>query len=275
MTPESEIQSQLYAVNKAFSRQSDEFDLIDHSNPILTDMRKQIYAHVGRFLNSSSRILELNAGTGIDAIHFVAQGHSVHATDLSDGMVRQIRMKMLAHQLEDRLTCQQLSFDALHELDFSARKFDFVFSNFGGLNCISDLTKVTRNLPSLLKKDAYVTWVIMPRVCLWEMAAILKGNVRHAFRRFSSDGVIAHLEGEHFKTYYHSLRDIIESLGPDFNFIKAEGLGAVSPQPHHTRFVASYPRLYKLLRSLDATVRNSFPFNRWADHLIVTVQYKG
>jgi len=275
MTSESEIHSQLYAVNKAFSKQSDEFDLIDHSNPILTDMRRQIYAHVGRFLSSPSRILELNAGTGIDAIHFVAQGHSVHATDLSDGMVRQIRMKIRARNLEDRLTCQQLSFDALQELDVSAFKFDFVFSNFGGLNCIPDLTKVTRNLPSLLKKGAYVTWVIMPTVCLWEIAAILKGNFRHAFRRFAKNGVNSHLAGEYFHTYYHSLNDIRNAFGEDFEFIGSQGLAAVSPQPHHDRLVRAFPRFYRLTRWLDGGLRSYFPFNRWADHLIVTFKYRG
>ena len=57
-------------------------------------MREQVYAHVNNYLKPGSSILELNAGTGIDAVHFASLGHRVHATDLSSGMIKQIRDKM-------------------------------------------------------------------------------------------------------------------------------------------------------------------------------------
>ena len=38
------------------------------------------------FLAPRSSILELNAGTGEDAVYFAQQGHNVHATDISAGM---------------------------------------------------------------------------------------------------------------------------------------------------------------------------------------------
>jgi ubiquinone/menaquinone biosynthesis C-methylase UbiE len=274
MTPEIIApESTFNAVNKAFSKQSGKFDDFDVSNPILQDMRQQIYKHIDQYLKPASHILELNAGTGIDALHLASLGHAVHATDVSDGMVSQIRKKISDDNSSKRISVQQLSYDQLHLS--CETNFDYVFSNFGGLNCIASLKDVTRHLPSLLRPGAHVTWVIMPTVCLWEIIGVLKGNFKHAFRRFNRDGVTAHLEGEYFKTYYHSLRDITEAFGPDFKLIETEGLGAISPQPHHTRFVMSYPRLYKWLRLLDARVRHSFPFNRWADHLIVTLQYKG
>jgi ubiquinone/menaquinone biosynthesis C-methylase UbiE len=266
-------ENKFLAVNKAFSKQSEKFDDFDMSNPVLQDMRRQIYQHINEYLKPGSHILELNAGTGIDALYLATLGHTVHATDLSDGMVRQIKKKIFDENRGNSISVQQLSYDQLNLV--RERDFNYVFSNFGGLNCIASLKNVTKHLPLLLLPGGRVTWVIMPPVCIWEMMAALSGNFKHAFRRFTSDGVVAHLEGEQFKTYYHSLRDIIESFGPDFKLIRAEGLGAVSPQPHHTRFVTSYPRLYKWLRSLDARVRHSFPFNRWADHLIVTMQYKG
>jgi hypothetical protein len=262
---------QTEAVNKAFSKQSLHFDEEDQANIVLMDMRNQIYRHVAAYMQSGSYILELNAGTGIDALYFVSQGHRVHATDLSTGMVNQINNKISRRSLQDKLSSRQLSYDQLNEV--TDKKFDYVFSNFGGLNCIADLSQVTRHLPTLLNKAAYVTLVIMPPVCLWEWMGVLKGNRRSAFRRLKKGGIRSHLEGEYFQTYYHSLMRIRSAFGPHFRFIKSEGLAALSPPPHRGDFPIKYPLLYKGLRYIDSLLRARFPFNRWADHIVVTFQY--
>lgn len=261
------------AVNRAFSKQSVNYDLDDQQNIVLQDMRAQVYQHVLKFLKPQSQILELNAGTGIDALYFARQGHHVHATDLSDGMIEQIEKKIKNYSLQNQLTCQQLSYDRLDELKLQGKKIDYVFSNFGGLNCLDDLTKITKHLPSVLNPGAHVTWVIMPPVCAWELLLILKGNFKQAVRRFTRNGVMAHLEGEYFKTYYYSLSTIKNAFKGNFKFIASEGLCALSPPPSRGDFPLKHPGLYKLLRRLDLAVRNHSPFNRWADHIVVTFKY--
>jgi ubiquinone/menaquinone biosynthesis C-methylase UbiE len=256
-------------VNEAFSNQSLHFDDDDSQNPLLQAMRLQVYRHVSKFIKNPSRILELNSGTGIDALHFVQQGHSVHATDLSNGMIEAIKKKISHSNPFDRLSVQQLSYDQLDQL--KGQKFDFIFSDFGGLNCIDDLSKVTKSLPSILNSGGFVTWVIMPPVCPWEILGVLKGN-RNAFRRFNKSGVIAHLEGKHFQIWYHSLTSIKKAFGPNFKLVRHEGLAALSPPPHVIQFSNKHPALYKLLQRADRAVRNHFPFNRWADHIIVSFQ---
>jgi len=263
--------SDLYSsVNSAFSKQSVHYDVDDKNNIILQDMRRQVYDHVEQFLNPSSTILELNAGTGIDASHFVAQGHRVHATDISDGMVNEIEKKIRENNFDGRFSCQQLSYDQLNIL--SGKKFDYIFSNFGGLNCVSDLDKVTRHLPDLLAPGGKVTFVIMPRICIWEWLWVFTGNTRHAFRRFNKHGVLAHLEGEYFKTYYYSFHQLYSAFGKNFSLLKTEGLAVLSPPPARGDFPKKYPSAYQLLRKIDASVRSHFPFNRWGDHIITTFQ---
>jgi ubiquinone/menaquinone biosynthesis C-methylase UbiE len=235
---------------------------------VLQDMRTQVYDHVNKFIKDGSHILELNAGTGIDALHFTKLGHYVHATDLSDGMIAAIGEKIKINDVDNRLTCQQLSYDKLDQL--KGKKFDYVFSNFGGLNCIDDLSKVTKNLPALLNPGSYITWVIMPKISLWELLWLLKGNPKAAFRRLHKNGVMAHLEGEYFRTFYFSLTEIKKAFGPEFKFIKAEGLCAVSPPPSSGNFPSKHARLYKFLRLFDKGVRHFYPFDRCADHIIVT-----
>ncbi len=261
------------SVGRAFSKQSINYDADDVQNVVLLDMRKQVYDHIEKFVKPKSHILELNAGTGIDALHFVQQGHHVHATDLSNGMISQIEEKIKIHRLQNQFTCQQLSYDQLDQL--RGNKYDYIFSNFGGLNCIDDLSKVTKHLPDILNSDGYVTWVIMPPVCLWELLWIFKGHGKQAFRRFTKNGVMSHLEGEYFKTFYFSLSQIKNAFGSKFEFVSSEGLCAISPPPSKGNFPTNNPLLYKVLRNADSIIRSYYPFNIWADHIIVTFKFTG
>ena len=152
--------------------------------------------------------------------------------------------------------------------------FDYVFSNFGGLNCQSDLSCITRELHTLLKPGGYVTWVVMPPVSLWELAWGFKGNWKQAGRRLSQNGATAHLEGEYFKTYYHSLPSIRQKFGTDFLLIQVESLGNFSPPPSHLDFADRHPFLYSFLKMLERVTGRIFPFNRFGDHLIATFQRK-
>jgi ubiquinone/menaquinone biosynthesis C-methylase UbiE len=256
-------------VNKAFSRQAAHYDHDDQNNIVLQDLRRQVYKHVDGFLKPGSRILELNAGTGIDACRFVRAGHYVHATDLSDGMIAQLRKKAALPGME-RLTVQQVSY--LHLDQVTSRGYDLIFSNFGGLNCTDDLPAIGRSLPALLNPGGYVTWVVMPVVSAWEMASVVKGN-RKAFRRWGRSGTIAHLEGEQFRTWYHSLSSVRKAL-QRFELLKVEGIASLSPPPHKGEFPLRHPRLYKLMRIADDVAGKHFPFNRWADHILATFKLK-
>ncbi|MDB5257431.1 MAG: SAM-dependent methyltransferase [Chitinophagaceae bacterium] len=259
------------SINQAFSNQSENYDQEDLANPVIHWMRSFVYKHMHPYLTSESHILELNAGTGIDALYFASQGHRVHATDLSDGMVKQIQQKIQQHQLSDVLSCQQCSYTDLQ--DIQSGPFDHVFSNLGGLNCIPDLKEVTKHLPALLKEGGYITWVIMPPVCPWELGLALKGNFKRAFRRLNKGGAMAHLEGEYFKTYYFTPSQVMQTLGVHFQKVSLRGLASFSPPPHKIDFPKNHPKLYKHLIATDEYLSASYPFNSWADHFILTAQY--
>lgn len=259
----------LSAVNRAFSKQSVHFDEDDLHNKVLQDLRADVYNYIRNLLHKHSRILELNAGTGIDAEWFVKEGHEVYATDLSDGMIA--RLKEREQKLSPALHVRQLSFEQLDQLNEGG--FDLVFSNFGGLNCTARLDNIAKSVATKMKTGGFLVWVIMPPVSLWEMLGILKGN-RHAFRRMSKNGVPAKLEGETFTTWYHSLRSISRAVPADLEFVSSSGLAAVSPPPYRDDIARNKTSLYRMLRSLDQKVRHTFPFNRWADHLIVTFRKK-
>jgi hypothetical protein len=129
--------------------------------------------------------------------------------------------------MQDRLTCQQVSYD---QLDQVSGTFDHVFSTSVDLT-VFRIFQRHQTFRTLLKPGAFVTFVIMPPVSLWELLWILKGNPRQAFRRLHANGIKAHLEGEYFETYYHSLTKIKNAFGRDFELQRSEGLCSLSPPP--------------------------------------------
>ena len=261
----------LEAVERAFTKQAVHYDQHDCQNPILTAWRRRVYDHVERFLKPDSSMLELNAGTGIDAVYFVNQGHHVHATDQSGGMVKEIETKISLQNLSGQLSVAQCSYDSLEIED--RRKFDYIFSNFGGLNCIQDLSRVTRQFPNILHPGGFVTLVIMPPLCPWEWGMMFKWNFKKAFRRLSRNGTISHLEGEHFMTYYHSVGKISAAMGDRFKLVGAESLGLFSPPPHKGEFARRYPVIHNFLSQLDR-LGGIFPLSRWGDHVMVTFRMR-
>lgn len=267
----SNQQTELDNVAKAFSAQAPLFDEYEQRNAILQWMRKQIYSACDKYLKPGDSILDINAGTGIDAVHFAQQGHSVFAADIAEGMIAGIQKKIEALNLSQHIQTQRLSYTNLKLLQ--PNKFHFVLSNFGGLNCVSNLQPIAEQLKQLLHPNGIVTLVIMPKFCLWEMLHFFKGNFSLAFRRLRKNGSIAHVEGHYFLTYYHSVSTVIKSFGKKFKVLEIRGLASLVPPPYMETFPQKYPRIYKLLTIVDELIAPFPPFNRCADHYILTLQY--
>jgi ubiquinone/menaquinone biosynthesis C-methylase UbiE len=261
----------LEPINEAFSRQSEIFDDYEKRNEILKWMRSITHEHVLKHLRKEDKILELNSGTGIDAVFFSTKGFQVHCIDISEGMMRKLGEKVNSLNLHNFISYQVLSFIELHKLEI--RSFDYIFSNFGGLNCAPDLSLIFSQFRTILKPGGRVSLVMIPPVCPWEIALLFKGQFKTAFRRLNNK-VIANVEGVNFPVYYYSVSDIVKALGPDFKILEIQGLASISPPPYMENFPKRYPRLYQKLTSLDERISHFFPFNRFADHFILTAEFK-
>ena len=262
----------LSAIAEAFSRKAQVYDEFGMGHENLERMRNKVRLHALSFLKPGDRILELNAGTGADAVFFARLGFPVHATDLSPGMVLQIEEKLSSHGLQGKLTAQWASFFELDSL--TTGPFQYIFSNMGGVNCAHDLRRITKFLPGRLLPGGFVTWVVMPPVCLWELTLVLRGEFKTATRRLSRLGVLSNVEGIQFMTYYYTPRQVIQAFGKSFRPVRLQGLSVFTPPADHKGFPAKHPCLYRFLRSIDNLLADTPPFNRWGDFFILTMQYQ-
>ena len=262
---------QFALVAEAFTRQSSNYDQYEEGNHILKWMRQQVRNHALEFLKPGDKILELNSGTGIDAEFFAEKGFTIHCTDLTSGMINQMQNKFSNKNLSDKITLQQCSYTELDKI--GDRKFDMIFSNFGGLNCIPDLNEVTKFFPSLLNNKGEVCLVIMPPLCPWELIQSLRGKFKFAVRRLNKNGTLANIEGIIFTTFYFTPGEVMKALGKNFKLQKLEGLAVFTPNPQMTNFSKKFPRLIKALNKLDEKFAGLFPLNRIGDHFILTAKY--
>jgi ubiquinone/menaquinone biosynthesis C-methylase UbiE len=259
-------------IAEAFSRTAEKYDQFGEDNPHLTRLRHKVYAHLTRFLPPGASILELNAGAGTDAVYLAQQGFRIHATDIAPGMLQRLCDKVERLGLGERVTAQECSFLELDRVQ--GGPFDAVFSNLGGLNCIPDLAPVIGSLPEVLRPMGVVTWVLMPPICLWELATVFTGQVRLALRRLSPQGTRAHLEGLYFQVYYLPPRQVIAAFGDSYQLLGLEGLSVITPTAESKTLAKRYPRLYRTLSWLDDRLSTRAPWWGWGDFFILSLRYQ-
>ena len=260
---------------KAFTRQSRIFDECFSENIIIQYKRSRVRKLVSTRLPPNSRILELNSGTGEDAIWFAEQGHQVHATDISTGMLNVLNEKTAGCGLQNKITTELCSFTNLQSLKDKG-PYDLIFSNFAGLNCTGEINLVLQHFEDLANPSGLVVLVMMPGFCLWETALLFRGKFKTAFRRlFSKKGVKARVEGIPFTCWYHRPSIIINLLKSNFKLLKLEGLCSLVPPSYLERFPEKHPALYRFLKKKEDRLKGRWPWKFIGDYYILVMQKKG
>lgn len=272
-------EEQLHAINEqvaasAFSHQALHFDETYSGDSIIQYKRQRVRDHVIRQLPLQGSILELNAGTGEDAVYFARKGYRVHATDIAAGMLQVLQIKAEREGVNSRITTEQCSFTALQDLR-NRGPYDLVFSNFAGLNCTGELHKTLGSLSGLLKPGGRLTLVLLPPFCLWESLLVFRGKFRTAFRRwFSRRGVSAHVDGHYFRCWYYPPSYIIRSLQDSFDLLHVEGLCTIVPPSYIEHFAEKHPRVFNILRDKEDRWKSKWPWKHIGDYYMISLQKK-
>ena len=255
---------------KAFSEQAPFFDELYGADAIIQYKRERVRNHVLGFLKTHAAILELNSGTGEDAIFFAGLGHRVHATDISEGMQQQLKEKITKAGFSEKISCELCSYTALDSL-LQKGPYDLIFSNFAGLNCTNDLALVLDSFDELLNPGGMITLVILPKFCLWESLLIFKGKFKTAMRRFfSSKGRKAKVNGVPFTCWYHSPKFIIKQLGNKYSLLGLEGLCSIVPPSYMEHFSLKHPKLFPFLVKKENKLKSRWPWKYIGDYYIIS-----
>jgi SAM-dependent methyltransferase len=206
-------------------------------------------------------ILEINCGTGTDALRLANMGHKIIATDASAAMIEQAKLKS-GNDVEF-ITC---AFEQLPAA-LAGKKFDLIFSNFGGLNCVDSeaLKKLCDDLSALTTANGKLFFVLLSDRCAWEMIYYgIRAKFGQAFRRFKK--AVDFTAGDKtMPVYYYSPGKLKHCFANHFFMQQKFPVGLFIPPSYlEKKFSAPSKRLNRL-NKLEYKFGHSF-LSRFADH---------
>ncbi len=218
-------------------------------------------------------VLELNCGTGEDALWLARRELLVTATDLSAEMVQVTTEKVRGQGVRVlQAGIQDIRKALPHE------KYDLIWSNFGGFNCLTplEIPQAASSLHTMLKPKGFFVAVVMGNFCAWETLYFgAKCKLGTAFRRLRRGPVAARLAPDRYQdTYYYSVGRFERLLKSHFIPQRRLAVGAYLPPSFLDPFFAKRPQLLaKMERWETKAYLQRFPA-MYSDHYLVAFQKK-
>lgn len=255
----------------AFSTIAESYDAIFTDSIIGRSQRKSIWEKAAAVFRFGDRVLEMNCGTGEDALFLAGRGIRVVACDASPGMIERARTRKAAEAPFADVSFHLLPTERLWKLG-SDRLFDGAFSNFSGLNCVQDLAAVGRELALRVKAGGSLLICLSTRYCIWEILHYsCRGQLRKGFRRWtgSTEGTLGDYS---FPVYYPTARSLTTLLSPMFRLRSIRGIGIAVPPTYMEEWACKNPRMFCLCEAADRVLRDRRGFRIAGDHMLLHLE---
>jgi ubiquinone/menaquinone biosynthesis C-methylase UbiE len=219
-------------------------------------------------------ILELNCGRGEDALLFSEKGFNIVATDISEEMLKITQHKEQQYSMQHKISSYYLDLDSVDETLFN-KKFDLIFSNFGGLNGIHPeaLQKLLQKIPMVLTPGGRFVAVVMPRFCLWESAYFLtRFRFGKIFHRWTENDVLENLNGVNQKTWFYKPAQLKRWSKNNFKVMKIKPIGFALPPVRLENFFAARKRLLLKLNKLELKFNSVSVLSGMSDNFLIDLR---
>jgi ubiquinone/menaquinone biosynthesis C-methylase UbiE len=235
------------SVAAAFDAIADDYDAQLSQNPVATYMRSRLHALFRATFPSGSRLLDLAAGTGIDAIFLASIGCKVIAVDASHGMLTVLENKFKMRGLT--VETHELAVENLGRLGVTG--LDGVISTFGGLNTVGATAGLAEDLCRALKPHGRLILHALSRYCLWHTLR----SAAHGRLSFERPPDIHVGPGMITQCYFSPLELWREEFAKDFVQRHAYAMSVVAAPS----LVIRFPRAAPFLFALDTVAGRLFP----------------
>ena len=234
--------------------------------------RNAVWRILTRTFHSGDYILELNCGTGEDAVFLARRGISVYSCDASAAMIEIASRRVAEEPNLTNVSFHQLETENVAALHREIRTFDGVLSDFAGLNCVEDLQAVSENLAGLVRPGGALVFCFCTRICVTEIVYfLLRGQLQKALRRCSGK-TIASVGGRLTPVYYPTLSRLREVFAQYFVLRECTGVGVAIPPSYLESTLATRPRLLKILCMLERVLAPLPMFRVTGDHMVLRLE---
>jgi SAM-dependent methyltransferase len=279
--------SRFSVLGSPFDEMAANYDRTFTNSLIGTLMRQAVWRRLDSCFEPGDRVLELNCGTGADAIYLGRRGVHVLATDVAPAMLELARSKVARAGLEDLVEIAQLAIEDLtsrqaeREIGEStiswspglpvslSEPFDGALSNFGGLNCVADLPVVAAGLAAHLRPGARAVLCVMGPLVPWEWAWYLRrGQLGKVFRRLHRGGI----DWRGLTIRYPSVWAVRRAFAAAFRTRRVSAVGALVPPSYTESWAARHPRLLARLNDWERRLETLPPLPWLADHYLMELE---
>jgi len=252
----------------AFDAVAESYDAHFTNSAIGRAQRGAVWKEIDRIFTTGQQVLEINCGTGVDALHLAARGVHVTACDSAAQMIAVARRRVNA--ISATVNFKVLANERIGTLQLDG-PFDGILSNFSGLNCTPALALMAGDLARLVKVRGKMALCLFGRLCAWEFFWYFsRGNIRKAVRRFSPGGRPTALSGSsEINVWYHSVRQLKAAFTPHFRLLRWKGVGVAVPPSYLGCLAADHPHLFRLACKIDPWLGECPGFRAMADHLLL------
>ncbi|ADW67645.1 class I SAM-dependent DNA methyltransferase [Granulicella tundricola] len=256
------------AAGSAFDRIAASYDHLFTESLVGRAQRSAVWKVLLKTFHANDNILEINCGTGEDALQLAAHGISVFACDASGEMIAQAEQRLQRNDPAPPVVFCHLPTERIGELEPAVR-FDGAFSNFSGLNCIADLTPVAQDLSRLVKPEGSLVLCLSTRYCFIETIYYsFRRRWDKAARRWKGQSE-AWLEGAPLTVYYPTLRQVRRSFAPHFRLHSIQGVGVALPPSYLEPWAQRHTSLFNVLARLEGVI-STWPILRTTgDHMLL------
>jgi SAM-dependent methyltransferase len=258
----------LHPVGAAFDRLAGDYDEHFTNSLIGRAQRHAVWRKLVSTFTSGQHILELNCGTGEDLIFMTKRGIAMTALDASEQMILHARFRCAREVPDAAIEIACLPSEQLAGWQPETH-FDGIFSNFSGLNCVSDLEAVARQLALRVPTGAPLLLCFSTRYCLWEMIwYFLRGDLHKAFRRCGGK-TRAVVGGIDVAVHYFTLRTLRRIFAPQFVLRSCTGVGLTVPPSYLEPWARRHPKAIAFLTALDRLLCRLPLIRVFGDHMLL------
>ena len=248
-----------------------DYDTLFSQNGAGRWIRERVQRRMLQAFEPDSRILELNCGTGTDAVFLGMAGMRVLATDVSPGMVQIATSKVKGLGLEAHVSTAVVDAGNLSSLE--GQVFDGVVSNFNGLNHLEDPGNTFRQLSRLVKPGGKVLCTVLNKACLWEVlyfAATLRLGT--AWKRLTRRASVIAPGNPPVQMKLYFPVEFTRLVGAAFRVARITGFGILLPPTGFERLYSDHARLLRKIEWMESHIASLLPFYLFSDHFLVELE---
>jgi SAM-dependent methyltransferase len=255
----------------AFDQLAKRYDDLFTRSLIGRAQRTAVWDVLERTFRAGDYVLELNCGTGEDALFLAGKGVSVVACDASEQMIDYARQRRSTEAPNASVEFSRLPIEQIADLHTESA-FDGVFSNFSGLNCVADLSQTAADLATLIPPGAPLVICLSTRFCISEIIwFLLHGSPRKAFRRCSGNAAVK-VDEFVVDVHYPTLRQLQRSFSPSFVMRSCVGIGITVPPSYVEPWIQRFPNSLHIMRAIDKVISSCRGFRVIGDHMLISFE---